>query len=331
MKLISIIIPIYNVEKYVEKCINSVLQQTYPNLDIILVNDGSTDSSGLICDEFSKQDARITVVHKTNGGLSDARNKGANLARGEYIFYLDSDDYLSIDCILTLYNTANKFGADIVQSNYYYVYPQYLLYDNTMKDTVKVYKSDKAMNMLLEQTIIKNFAWGKLIRSDIAKQFSFIKGKYYEDTFWKFHIIDASSIYVILGKPMVYYLQREQSISGQFSLRNLDQLEGEFVRLNFLKENYPHLVDKALKEFKIKIAQHAQLVKQLNKKEEQIYLSKIDNYKKHCGLDQKKTCFLSLQNIYVVYKLNQVIKSLKNRLLNTNNWVKIEYEDSKRL
>ena len=107
-ELISIIVPVYNVEKYVEKCINSIINQTYKNLQIILVDDGSKDNSGKICDEFKLKDNRIEVIHKNNGGLSDARNAGLKLAKGDYIGFVDSDDYIEADMYETLYNLIKK-------------------------------------------------------------------------------------------------------------------------------------------------------------------------------------------------------------------------------
>lgn len=112
--LISVIIPVYNVERYLRECVDSVINQTYKNLDIILVDDGSTDSSGQICDEYAKRDDRITVIHKTNSGLSDARNNGLEIAKGKYVYFLDSDDYIAENAIETLFEIAERDNSDIV-------------------------------------------------------------------------------------------------------------------------------------------------------------------------------------------------------------------------
>ena len=108
--LISIIVPVYNVEAYLAKCVDSILAQTYTNLEIILVNDGSSDGCGRICDEYAKQDKRIKVIHKQNGGLSDARNVAIDVATGEFITFIDSDDYVTDDYIMTLYSLIEKYG-----------------------------------------------------------------------------------------------------------------------------------------------------------------------------------------------------------------------------
>lgn len=114
MPKISIIVPIYNVEKYIEKCIQSILNQTFSDFELILVNDGSTDSCGEICDKYKKLDDRIIVIHKVNGGLSSARNAGIDIARGEYIGFIDSDDYIHEKMYEILYNNAITYNSDIV-------------------------------------------------------------------------------------------------------------------------------------------------------------------------------------------------------------------------
>ena len=119
--LISVIIPVYNVEQYLSKCLDSVVNQTYKNLEVILVDDGSTDNSGKICDEFALKDNRIIVIHKSNGGLSSARNEGLKFAKGQYVGFVDSDDYIEIGMYEKLLEVSLKYGSDVVCSNYYRV------------------------------------------------------------------------------------------------------------------------------------------------------------------------------------------------------------------
>ncbi len=118
-KLISIIIPVYNVERYLRECIDSIIAQTYKNLEIILVDDGSSDKSGEICDEYSKKDSRIKVIHKKNGGLSDARNVALDITKGDYIGFIDSDDYIEKDMFQILYNLAEEYNAEISSISFY--------------------------------------------------------------------------------------------------------------------------------------------------------------------------------------------------------------------
>ena len=121
-EIISVIIPIYNVERYLDKCIRSVVDQTYKNLEIILVDDESPDQCGTICDKWAEKDKRIRVIHKTNGGLSDARNAGTDATEGDWIFYLDSDDYLEKNALETVVNIQKEYQSDIVVGNYSYLY-----------------------------------------------------------------------------------------------------------------------------------------------------------------------------------------------------------------
>ena len=125
--MISVILPIYNVEAYLPQSVESVLNQTYKDLEIILVDDGSKDCSGSLCDEYAKKDARIKVIHKPNGGLSDARNVGTEAATGDWIFYLDSDDWMELNTLETLLDFADKNYCDVVQGGLYYAYLDHLL------------------------------------------------------------------------------------------------------------------------------------------------------------------------------------------------------------
>lgn len=321
MNLISVIIPVFNVQEYISKCINSVINQTYTQLEIILVDDGSTDESGVLCDELVKRDVRITVIHQENGGLSDARNTGIKIANGDYVFFLDSDDYLSLDCLETLYNAIIEHDAEVAQTNFYYDFPNYLLYNNNLKGKDKVFTREEAMQGLLEQEVIKNFAWGKLIRADIAKHHLFPKGKYFEDTFWKFYIIHECKKYVAIAKPMLYYLQRSASISGTFSLRNLDQLEGELQRLTFIKNNYSKKYEEqALKLLHHKVTHHQGLLNSLNKDDQQKYRERLAEIVDELKLKER---FPNAPNRFRK-KLNRLIHGIKRRILVSNDWQRIE-------
>ncbi len=251
MTKLSIVIPIYNVEKYLSQCIDSILSQTYQNLEIILVDDGSNDNSGKIADKYAQKDSRIAVIHKQNGGLSDARNAGIEIATGEYIYFLDSDDWLVPNAISTLFDFAIKNSCEIVQGGFYYAYNDYLLYDNRkigIDQTPFVLNREIAMVELIKNEYIKNFAWGKLYRTSIVKKYLFQKGKYFEDSYWQHHIVNEITNYGVIPTPLYYYRQRESSISGQFSIKSLDLLIGYEERLNFILEHYPHLTNLMAKQ-----------------------------------------------------------------------------------
>ncbi|MBD8003441.1 glycosyltransferase family 2 protein [Phocaeicola faecium] len=248
---ISVIIPCYNVDSYIEECVKSVISQTFRDIEIIIVDDGSTDSSPQICEELAKQDSRIRIVHKINGGLSDARNVGTQMAVGEFIFYLDGDDRLVSDALYLLYGIAKDKNADIVQGNFYYDYSQYFLVDNRfLKSNAVISLSGvKAMGELLKNRFIKNFAWGKLIKTSLAKKHPFVKGVYFEDSYWMYLLIDETRNYTIVNVPIYYYRQRNGSISGRFSLRQLDLLKGMEQRLLFILKKYPMFIDLAMNKY----------------------------------------------------------------------------------
>lgn len=246
MPKVSIIVPIYNVENHLTQCVESVLKQCYQNFEIILVDDGSTDNSGAICDEYKLNYPQTIVIHKENGGLSDARNVGIEIASGEYIYFLDSDDWLDPNAISTLLNFAIISNCEIVQGGFYYTYDDYLLYDNrkiSIDQTHFILNRKDAMTELIKNEYIKNFAWGKLYKSSLVKKYLFPKGKYFEDSYWQHLIVNEINNYGVIPTPLYYYRQRESSISGQFNIKSLDLLKGYEDRLNFISNYYPQLID----------------------------------------------------------------------------------------
>lgn len=252
MKQVSIIIPIYNVEKYLKQCLDSLYPQTTPSMEVILVNDGSTDKSLEICKEYKEKYPSTIIINKENGGLSDARNTGTAIATGKYIYYLDSDDWLAPDALEQLYNFAEEHQCEVVQGNFFYAYNDHLLLDNRYikeEQSVFILSRKKAMKELIKNEYIKNFAWGKLYLTSIAKKYPFKKGAYFEDAFWQHHIINEVNRYGVLPTPLYYYRQRENSISGNFSIRNLDLLKGYEERLKFIQKDFPKLSTIMMEKF----------------------------------------------------------------------------------
>lgn len=241
--MISVVIPIYNVVQYLSQCVDSVLSQSYQDLEIILVDDGSTDECPKICDDYQQKDARIRVVHKENGGLSDARNAGMMIARGEWIYFADSDDWLVQDAIQKLYHFAIENNCNVVQGGLFYAYQDHLLYRQATKAEQKctVLERDDAMRELIINDRVKNFTWGKLYKSDLIHDLFFPVGKFFEDSFWQHLVMDKVERYGIIDEPLYYYRQRNDSISGMPSNRLNDLLEGNKERLNFIHERYPEL------------------------------------------------------------------------------------------
>lgn len=238
--LVSVIIPVYNVEKYVDKCIESVVKQTYKNLEIVLIDDGSTDSSDTICDEWGGKDNRIIVIHKENGGLSDARNVGLNNARGEYYTFIDSDDYISLDMIETLMNCAVKYSSEIAVCN--------MIRVSEKGDFVSFYRPEDREKVLNGeerfQTLIQPSVCNKLFKAKLFDRISFPKGKYYEDTFIYHYLVYRANKICFTGKDSYFYLARGDSIVGQpqYTIRYFDFIEAIWCRANFLlrKEIQPY-------------------------------------------------------------------------------------------
>lgn len=317
MKSISIIIPIYNVENYLAQCLDSIYSQLTPSMEVILVNDGSKDNSLAICQEYLKKYPETILIDKKNGGLSDARNAGTEKATGKYVFYLDSDDWLVPNTLQQLYGFAENNQCEVVQGNFYYAYNDYLLFDDRFikEDQAPfVLNKSEAMKELIKNEYIKNFAWGKLILTSIAKKYPFKKGVFFEDAYWKHHIIHETNRYGVLPIPVCYYRQREGSISGNFSIRNLDLLKGYEERMGFVQGNYPPY-NSLMKEFFWKItysfyemAQHSE--DKPTKTEFQEYWNKMNS-------TNPPTVSIKLKNSYPVRFIKRVYdhffsKSLKN-------------------
>lgn len=248
MKAISVIIPIFNVQEYLQQCLDSLYEQIDDSVEVILVNDGSTDCSLAICKDYVLRYPETILVDKENGGLSDARNAGIEVATGEYVYYLDSDDWLAPHAIKTLYDFAIENHCEVVQGGFYYAYDDRLLYDNRYKKPF-VIDRNQALLELIKNDYVKNFAWGKLYKADIVKRHLFPKGKFFEDSYWQHLIVHETSQYGIVPTPLYYYRQRQTGISGEFSLRNLDLLWGYEERLKFIQVNYPDYISEMVTRF----------------------------------------------------------------------------------
>ena len=162
MPEVSVIIPVYKVEKYIHKCIDSVLNQTFRDIQVILVDDGSPDNCGHICDEYSKADKRVSVVHKENGGLSDARNAGMKYAEGNYILFVDSDDYIEHDMIEYMYSRIKDSDADMATCGIYEVYSDRI--EEQKREPDFVCSGEEAFRCILQGHTIRGEVWNKLIR-----------------------------------------------------------------------------------------------------------------------------------------------------------------------
>lgn len=240
LPLISIVIPVYNVEKYLDTCIKSVTAQTYTNLDIILVDDGSTDSSPLICDNWSKLDKRISVIHKENGGLSDARNTGIDSAKGDYIAFVDSDDWIDEYLYEYMMQKMLNYNAQVAACKIIKAFDTHLeeMEFFSKKD---IFSSKEALITILKGQDFCAVAWNKLYKRDIVGDIRFPYGKLHEDEYFTYKIIAKARTAVLVRNAIYYYRQRPESIMGSWSIRHLDALEALHGRVIFLKKRYPDL------------------------------------------------------------------------------------------
>lgn len=238
MNKISVIVPVYNVEKYLDNCVESIINQTYKDLEIILVDDGSPDKCPQMCDEWAKKDNRVKVIHKKNGGLSSARNAGIDIAIGDYLMFVDSDDYIS-------YNMCEKLLTRIVQDNT----------DLCICGVEKVYPDGKESEfsniedgvMTKEEFFDKMegicgwcwvVAWNKLYKKCIFNDLRYPDKKLYEDEFVIHKIIYKANTISSVGDPLYHYVQRKNSIiSSKYTVNNLDSVEAMLERCKFFIDN----------------------------------------------------------------------------------------------
>ena len=217
---ITVIVPVYNVENYLEKCLDSLINQTYKNLEIIVINDGSTDNSGEICQEYAQKDNRIVYIEKENGGLSEARNVGLDKMSGSYVTFIDSDDWVELDYVEILYRKIIEYQADIAVGNYYsYNEDEETYYFHIYADAYyeKVYDNISIFENLYESHEMKSFAlisaWGKLYKAKLFDYLRFDKGKLGEDGYFNQKIYLSVNKVVYLNKGLYAYRQRSGSIT----------------------------------------------------------------------------------------------------------------------
>lgn len=239
MELISVIIPVYKVEKYLEQCVESVRQQTYSNIEIILVDDGSPDKCGKICDEYACKDKRIKAIHQNNMGLSVARNTGVEYSKGEYLVFIDSDDYIHPKLLEISYREAKKYNCDLVVYNYKKIKENTDYNEKNMiineKYNIEIYDNLEGISQLFNDKYGEfNAAWSKLYKRHIFDKVKFPEGKIYEDALLAHEILYNSYKIVYIPLKLYYYRNRKDSIvNSNFSFKNLDFVESCYIAMSF--------------------------------------------------------------------------------------------------
>lgn len=308
--LVSVIVPVYNVEKYLDRCIESIINQTYKNLEIILVDDGSPDNCPKMCDNWAKKDKRIKVIHKENGGLSDARNIGINNATGDYIAFVDSDDFIDKEMYEKLLQNLIRTNSDISICSMIYYYENDQIKELKNNDTsFFIYDDIKKYDNLFNENFL-NFVvvWNKIYKKEIFKKLRFPKGKINEDTFLAHKILNLSNKIVYSKEKLYYYVQREESIMHQqFNIKKLDELEAYknqmlfFQQEEFHNTKYPKI---SLERYIDKILVYYCRVK--NHNENKQYQKQIQDlrkeYKKYYKEIMKKDILFKSKLKYFIFK-----------------------------
>lgn len=247
LPLISVIIPVYNIREYVDKCVRSVCAQSYGNLEIILVDDGSTDGSGEICDALASEDGRIRVLHVENSGQGAARNRGLDLARGEYIGFVDGDDYIDRDMYAFLYDLMrSEDGAQISVCGHYFEKDGRDVRSHCRHSKI-VCDRDKSIKLLVRDRLLMNYTWDKLFQRDLLEGVRFCEGVLFEDISFVYRPVYKAERIVICDSPKYHYVQRSDSSIGRgnkYSVRNnISYFNAVYVQLGFLiSEGYTFAV-----------------------------------------------------------------------------------------
>ncbi|PFQ01438.1 glycosyltransferase family 2 protein [Bacillus cereus] len=252
--LISVVIPVYNAEKFLPKCLNSIKNQTYKDLEVILINDGSTDRSGEICDEFSQKNERITVIHKENGGVSSARNAGLKAVKGQYVGFVDPDDWIEEKMLETLYKLVAENNADIAACGYFREDSEGRITNKLLDSKVISYNQTEALNTILSEEHFKGFTCNKLFSTEILKDITFDEEIHFcEDLLFCCQAISNSNKLVYDTTPYYHYITHNSNASqSQFSLKKLTALDAlknivdllenkEGVKINKFKNYYAHM------------------------------------------------------------------------------------------
>lgn len=249
--LISIVVPVYRVEAYLKRCVDSLRSQTYANLEIILVDDGSPDGCPAICDSYAEQDGRIRVIHQKNAGLSGARNAGIDIAKGEYLAFVDSDDYVSPDFIRSMYELLQETGCAIAQCRFAYVQGEPL--KSEPSSSVRIYRGESLMEQLYgpeEEATYFVVAWNKLYRRELFEQIRYPLGRIHEDEATTYRLFHAGKKLAFLDRALYgYYTENAGSITSVFSEKRLQWLDAHEERIIFLRENgYERLLPQAYRK-----------------------------------------------------------------------------------
>ena len=316
--LISVIVPVYNVKEYLNTCVESILNQTYENLEVILVDDGSTDGSGEVCDSYAKTDTRVQVLHTKNGGPAAARNRGIEVSKGEYLTFIDSDDSMEPELIETLYLAQKKSGANLVSCRWRNVYEDGRIERSSgqINGSVTVGK-EEALRRMLYQIDTDVCVWAKLYQRDLFKRLRFEEGKIYEDFAIMFPILEQTKKVTFLGYDGYCYLQRSAGTMRQsFHRKKMALIDYAEVMYRHISTVYPKLAEAAAyRAVRADFNIYLQIPRTAEYKEERKRVENcIKKYRKtvlrdqYAGFGTKAPLLCTLISFGLVYRLKDMKK-----------------------
>lgn len=243
-QLISVIVPVYNVERYLNRCVDSILAQTCSDLEILLVDDGSTDGSGELCDAYARQDARVQVIHKKNGGLSDARNCGIEHAKGRYFCFVDSDDGIAPQMIEVLYRNLLNAGADVSAVALRSFSTEELPAAKDALKKVQYMTGKEALRSILQSEELGDFAVNKLYKRELFENVCYPSGRAMEDQGTTYKLLDKCQGVAYCPVPLYFYYQRPDSILHKRTLKFYeDKWDMGCQRYQYIREKYPDMLE----------------------------------------------------------------------------------------
>jgi glycosyltransferase involved in cell wall biosynthesis len=309
---ISVIVPVYNVEKYINKCLDSIVNQTYKNLEIILVDDGSPDNCGQICEAYASKDARIRVIHQKNGGPSAARNTGLDAATGRYVGFIDPDDFIHESYYETMLGLVERCDVDISQCYFRMVYEEG---DERANKENRKAASIETVNVLSNREALHNLytndftyvnacvVWNKLYKKELFDGIRFPEGKIHEDEHIIYKLFFKARQVAITTNPLYFYLQRSNSYMGMnYDVKRLALLDAYFEQIHFYREKQLFDLEKKAKlnfEGAIRNAMSKVLFSRMDHKD-QIFNNLLDYYRKHYKLFTKDMTYAAWKKIVIL-------------------------------
>lgn len=309
LPLVSVIVPVYNVQDYLAECINSIIRQNYTHFELLLVDDGSTDNSGMLCEQYRKKDNRIKVIHKKNGGLSDARNYGIDKALGEYLTFIDSDDYVSEIYLNALVNTAIHNNADIVQV-------EFTREKNRLASKSafgnKIYNPTEALKSMLTLQRVQVNAWAKLYHAKLFDGVRYPVGKINEDNLTTYKTLIRANKVACCSDYLYYYRVNPAGImNSQFNEKRFDILNAPDETAAFLGSQSSQFKEE-LEYYRMRIAMrlYNECLKSGVGKTYSLYLKKIESMLKGFNV-RNKYCSLKYRTlIFLISHLNSFYRTV---------------------